>query len=145
MNHQDLKKFYFKQMERIEGAKAKKFFASTYESWWVDGVLKYDYHAEDIEYAANEICESSGAFPILSTFIFHCGSGRRKRRQVEQLKERRQEEGARDLSPEDMFERGLKMARSPKAIAVIKNAQRYLKGEINRDEMEKNQNKIERG
>lgn len=145
MKLDELKKVYIKQMERIEGAKARKLDSKTYESWWIDGVKKYGYMAQDIEYAATEICESSDAFPILSTFIFHCSAGRRKRQQEEQLEEKRQEAKARDLSSEAIFDRGAKTARSPKAQAVIKNAQRFLKGEISRKEMAKNQDEIEKG
>lgn len=141
----ELKKFYIEQMERIEGAKARKLDPKTYESWWSEGIKKYGYTAQDIEYAATEISESEDPWPILSTFIFHCSAGRRKRQQAKRLEEKRQEEKARGLSPEAIYDRGAKTARSPKAIAVIENAQRFLKGDISREEMAKNQKEIEKG
>lgn len=143
MKIEELKKFYIKQMERIEGAKARKFDKNTLESWWADGVKKYGYAAKDIEYAATEICESSNAFPILSTFIFHCSAARRKRKQEEQLAERRQEEGAKNLSMREILDRG--QPRSKQAQAVIDNTLAFLDGKINRITWAKNQEKIEKG
>lgn len=145
MKIEELKKFYIKQMERIEGAINKRFDSKTYDSWWTDGVKKYGYSAQDIEYAATALCEGSDAFPILSTFIHHCGAGRRKRQEAERLLERRQENGAKDLSMTGMLDRGSKTARSEKSQAVIKNTQDYLEKKIDRATWAKRQDEIEKG
>ena len=72
------KEFYFKQMDRMAGALARKFSDETLKSWWSDGVVKYRYERYDIEYAAGEIGRGGDKFPTLSNFIYHCGAGRRK-------------------------------------------------------------------
>lgn len=144
MKLKDLKEVYVKQMERIEGAKARKFDKQTYESWWLDGVKAYGFKAIDIEYAAGEICISSDAFPILSTFIFHCGAMRRKRRAEDRKKEQRQEEGARDLSAGGILEHGAKSAQGKKARAAIKNTQDFLEKKIDRATWAKRQDEIEK-
>ena len=145
MKTEELKKFYIKQMERLEGALARKFTPETYSTWWTDGVKRYGYTTKEIEYAVDKLSRSDDKFPILSTFIYYCSEGRREVKREALAKQRREEEKARDLSPEAIFDRGAKTARSPKAQAVIKNAQRFLRGEIDKKTMAKNQEEIEKG
>lgn len=138
------KEFYIKQMERIEGALARKFSTETRSAWWNGGVVKYGYEREEIEYAATQLGEGDDKFPTLSNFIYYCGAGRRKRREAERLNEQREEAKSRDLSLEGIFEQGSRKTQSPKAQAACKNIQRFLRGDISRDQMAKNQDEIEK-
>ena len=145
MKIEELKKFYIEQMERIGGALARKFDQKTLNSWWADGVKKYGYKAKDIEYAATKLNESDDAFPILSTFIYYCSTGRRERQRAEKLKERRQEEGSKDLSMTGILAQGAKTAQGKKARAAIINTQNFLTNKIDRATWAKRQEEIEKG